>query len=101
MNSKMVLKSGERILLVMTGNANYAETVTNLTRLFLKNGTGIYVSINKPFETLKETFSRNKIKTDSIFFIDMMTKTNGVQKNSNCLYLSNPGDLTTPCRPTT
>jgi len=94
MDSKMVLKPEEKILLVMTNSANYAETATNLTKLFSKSGSGIYVSVNKPFETLKQSFIRNKIKVNSIFFIDMVTKTNDARKDSNCLYLGNPGDLT-------
>ena len=91
---KMVLKPEEKVLLVMSSSQKYSETAISITKMLSKSSCGVYVSVNKPFETLKESFSRNKININSIFFIDMVTKTKDARKDSNCLYLGNPGDLT-------
>jgi hypothetical protein len=54
-----------------------------------------YVSLNKPAAQLMKSFSKHRIKTNKIFFIDAVSR--GIQAEAdkeNVLYLSSPAALT-------
>jgi KaiC/GvpD/RAD55 family RecA-like ATPase len=57
---------------------------------------GVYVTLNKPFETMKKEFERVGVDTKLIIFIDAVTKTSGgkTEKTKNCLFIGNPENLT-------
>jgi len=56
---------------------------------------GVYVTLNKPFTTLKQLFKKTKIDTRLIVFIDAITKTVGgkINKTKECLYIGTPDNL--------
>lgn len=56
---------------------------------------GVYVTLNRPFSTIKKIFEKNGIDTRMIIFIDAVTKTVGgeVEKKDNCLFIGNPENL--------
>ena len=56
---------------------------------------GVYVTLNKPFSTMKPFFAKEGINTDMIIFIDAVTKTSGgsVEKTENCLFIGSPENL--------
>src|SRR3989338_5415735 len=91
--SKM-LKSDEKILLVGVKPSRYSDVTKEIFRIMSKSGGyWIYVTVNKPFSAIKDSFIRKKIDVSGIFFIDM-TSSSGAKKESNCLYLGDPHDLT-------
>lgn len=89
-----LLKSHEKILLVNVKPSNYSKTTKDIFQMIAKNGgCWIYVTVNKPFSAIKDSFIRKKIDVSGIFFIDM-TSSSGAKKDANCLYLGDPHDLT-------
>lgn len=96
MELKKLLKPNDRILLVNISPSKYSDITKEIFHIMSKSGGyWIYVSVNKPFVALKDSFIRNKIDIGGIFFIDMTSKpVGGIKKDANCLYLGDPHDLT-------
>lgn len=69
------------------------EIVKELTQD--ENIPGVYVTLNKPFETMEKVFKKNGIDTDIIIFIDAVTKTAGgkIEKKGRCLFIGSPENL--------
>ncbi len=57
---------------------------------------GVYISINRPYSSLKSILLREKIDVETMIFIDAITKVSGgtLEKDENCLYLDGPENLT-------
>jgi len=60
-----------------------------------ENIPGVYVTLNKPFETMQGVLKKAKIDTRVIIFIDAVTKTAGGQtkKTDKCLFIGAPDNL--------
>lgn len=59
-----------------------------------KSIPGVYVTLNKPFETMEKIFKKAKIDTRMIIFIDAVTKTGGgIEKTEKCLFIGSPENL--------
>jgi len=88
----------EYIALATVDAKNYKETNLLLIKHLTndKNTPGVYVTLNKPFETIKNEFEKNKINTQLIIFIDAVTKTSGgkTEKTKQCLFIGSPENLT-------
>ncbi len=56
---------------------------------------GVYVTLNKPYETIERILKKEKVDTRMVIFIDAVTKTAGgeLKKTKNCLYIGNPERL--------
>lgn len=89
-----MLKSHDRILLVDVKPSKYSDVTKDIFSIMSKSGGyWIYVTINKPFSAIRDSFIKRKIDISGIFFIDMASSS-GVKKDTNCLYLGDPHDLT-------
>jgi hypothetical protein len=57
---------------------------------------GIYITINKPYNTLIKYLKDNKINTKNIFFIDAISRVvgGGIRMTKDCLYIPSPTQLT-------
>ena len=54
----------------------------------------LYISINKPYESLAGKFKQNKIDVNKFYFIDCITRTAGdAQPTENCFFVSSPRAL--------
>jgi len=93
-NIKADIKNNQ-ILLVEVANAKYSEELVTLSKLLSSLGNVLYVSINRPYNSLLTLFSQHKIKTDKFFFVDAVTKTAKPSKDlKNVKFISGPGALT-------
>ncbi len=56
---------------------------------------GVYVTLNKPFHIVKEIFKKAGVNTDTLLFIDAITKTVGgdIKKTKECLFIGSPENL--------
>ncbi len=90
--------SDKEIALILSDEKKYFATnlkiLDILTNKFKEKG--IYVTVNRPFESLNEVLKKNKINTKNIFFIDAITLTiSGEAKEvPNCLFINSPNSLT-------
>ncbi len=86
------------IVLLVVDAKDYQEVTLEVIKYYTEdeNMPGIYVTLNKPFETIKNIMKNAGIDTRMIIFIDTITKTAGgaVSKNDECLFIGNPQNLT-------
>jgi len=85
----------EQVILEVIKSDQYNEVLKeNLKKLSGKRV--LYLSFNKTYESLKETFKKSKINIRNIIFVDAISKT--IKKTPDfkdqCFYCSNPGALT-------
>jgi hypothetical protein len=62
-----------------------------------RNLRGIYITINKPFYILQNTFSKSDINMDNVYFVDAVTKhmNEKTENKENCSFINSPSNLTT------
>lgn len=91
------LKGSDYIALVLVNAKNYQEKVIDLIKELTEkqNTPGVYVTLNKPFETAQRILEDAGIDTRKMIFIDGVTKTAGgaIAKTHNCLYIGSPEKL--------
>ncbi|MBD3389233.1 MAG: hypothetical protein GF416_09070 [Candidatus Altiarchaeales archaeon] len=93
----IALKSESQIIVLVMPEEEYIErlmtVVSDLSTL--DHGKICYVSLNRPYESLKRILDRVGIDSSNFFFIDAITKTAKIpDKSDNCEYISSPGALT-------
>lgn len=85
------------VVLATVGARNYQKINLEIIKHLIedKNTPGVYVTLNKPFETLESIFKKEKIDTRVIIFIDAITKTTGgeIEKTDKCLFIGAPDNL--------
>jgi len=95
---KEELKGLKQFVAIATVDARrYQKTNLEIVRVLTEqnNIPGVYVTLNKPHDTLQEAFKRAKINPDMIIFIDAVTKTAGgkIKKTDKCLFIGSPDNL--------
>lgn len=95
---KEKLKNLKQYVALATIDAkNYQKTNLGIIRQLIENENipGIYVTLNKPFETMQGIFKKEKIDSGMILFIDAVTKTAGgeIKKTDKCLFIGSPDNL--------
>lgn len=94
---KEVKNLKEFIALATVSAKDYQKTNVELVKHLTKekNIPGVYITLNKPFETMKSVLEKSGVNTKMIIFIDAVTKTAGgkVAKTKNCLFIGDPENL--------
>ncbi len=85
------------IITLVTSTENYSSVNIAIPYYLInKRGmNGLYVTMNKPYESLANILKNNNVDTKKLFFIDAIS---GVirkkeRENENCLILQNPSAL--------
>ena len=84
------------VALAVVDAKKYQKTNIGIIKTFLDQGIpGVYVTLNRPFENIKELFEIQKIDTKNVIFIDAVTKTAGgvIKKQKDCLFIGGPKNL--------
>jgi hypothetical protein len=93
MNLKEILENNQ-VLLVVLPNNDYSENLVKCLKCCKEKKIG-YVTTNKGYWALNNYFEKEKINTNSMFFIDCVSKTIGTPKIAkNCTFISSPNALT-------
>tara|TARA_Y100000310_G_scaffold56220_1_gene51528 strand:- start:1202 stop:1786 length:585 start_codon:yes stop_codon:yes gene_type:complete len=92
------LKDLKEYVALATVNAkDYQNTNIKIIRHMIEeeNIPGVYVTLNKPFKTLKKLLKNKKIDTRVVIFIDGVSKIAGgdIKKTEECLYIGSPENL--------
>ncbi len=94
---KEVKNLKEFIALATVSAEEYQKTNIQLVKHLTKekNIPGVYVTLNKPFDIMKNILEKGGVDTRMIIFIDAVTKTasGNVSKTKNCLFIGNPENL--------
>lgn len=87
----------EYVALATVEAKDYQKTNLSIIRHLTEeqNAPGVYVTLNKPFETMFNILKKAGIDSRLIIFIDAVTKIAGgnVQKKGNCLFIGSPEKL--------
>ena len=87
------LGRGAEILLIKVGPRSYVKANLEVLK-YLTNvaGGGIYVTLNKPYFSLKKNLSKEGIDLTKLVFIDCLTRQlGGSEVDANrCIYLNSP-----------
>lgn len=86
------LERGAQIILVKVDSKNYVRVSVEIVRHFTSIAEGIYVTLNKPYFSLRRTFQKEGIDLDRLIFIDCLTRQLGGEEiePERCFYLNSP-----------
>jgi len=86
--------NNSQVTLLVVPSETYNNSLLNFIKRIDKNTNG-YISINKGYSALVESFLKYKIQLSNFFFIDCVTKTiTEPKRENNCVYVSSPNALT-------
>ncbi len=84
--------------LLLVEPTNYSKINYELLRLLISHtkGKGMYITLNRSYEFMKETLAKEKIDTEKIYFIDAISKGTGDKTiiKENVQYIESPRNLT-------
>jgi len=94
MDLKKELSSNQTILLLMP-SIEYNEDIIDVVKQIADKNV-LYITLNKTFHSLQETFKKNNIDIKNIVFLDAISKTitNEPPQTKSCYYISSPEHLT-------
>jgi hypothetical protein len=93
-NLKKEIEDNQIIVLVIP-NKSYLDRLILLIKTLIKEGKILYISINKPYFTLMDSFQKHAISKDHFFFIDAITRTvKKPEPTKNVEFISGPSALT-------
>lgn len=86
------------IVLILVDAIDYLQVNLDVLKYIIneRGMSGIYITINRPADSMMKTLEENHINTQKIFFIDCISKTvsRGVERKENILYTTSPQNLT-------
>jgi KaiC/GvpD/RAD55 family RecA-like ATPase len=82
-------------ILVITPLEKLQQDLNDVMKVLTKKGiSGVYVSLNKPYRSIQQIFSDNKIDTGKVFYIDCIaSKEAKAEKVREVLHIDDPTDL--------
>ncbi|MBD3309624.1 hypothetical protein GF351_00205 [Candidatus Woesearchaeota archaeon] len=88
------LEENQAILLLVDGS-DYNKTITDIAKSLAEKQL-CYVTLNKTFKSLKEIFSKKKVKVENVVFVDAISKTikKTPDQEKGCYYVSSPAAMT-------
>jgi KaiC/GvpD/RAD55 family RecA-like ATPase len=83
-------------LAVIEPERYHKQNIKLFKQLVGKGVPGVYVTLTKPYKTIKAEFLKEKFDLDKTIFIDAVSKyiPGKVKKEDDCLYIGSPKDLT-------
>lgn len=89
-------KKGEVILLIVSAQ-KYLQVSLEVLKHYCNNqkSSCVYVSVNRPYNTLMNLIKANKINSEKLFVIDAITPPSDQQKSiKNAIFIGSPRGLT-------
>jgi len=97
-----------KIVLFLIDPKKYMQRNLSVLKVFINQNmfSGIYVTVNRPFDTLMKIMKGRGINTEKIFFIDCITKMlpgssekpldskSKYERTKNCIFIPSPSRLT-------
>lgn len=86
-----------RVVVLIIPDEQYTQKLLGITREVVEvSNSALYVSLNRPYQTLAESFSAAGIDASKLSYVDAVTQTASKAEDSgdNVKYVSSPGALT-------
>ena len=92
------IKNGAEVILIRVGAKKYVEASLEIVKYLVKDSEGIFVTLNRPYSSMKKLMAKENINLDKILFIDALTRQIGGEEidADRCIYLTSP-DPTQMC----
>uniref|UniRef100_A0A7J2TIN7 KaiC-like domain-containing protein n=1 Tax=Archaeoglobus fulgidus TaxID=2234 RepID=A0A7J2TIN7_ARCFL len=89
---KAAIDSGAEIILVKVDAKSYVKVSLEIVKFFSSFADGVYVTLNKPYFSLKRMFLKEGIDISKLYFIDSITMQVGgeIIDEDRCFYLNSP-----------
>ncbi len=89
------LEKGAEIILVKVDAKYYVKVSLEIIKYFTSVAEGIYVTLNKPYFSLKKMFLKEGIDVNRLIFIDCLTRQLGGKEidTDRCIYLNSPDPI--------
>ncbi|MEM0331199.1 MAG: hypothetical protein QXU31_00925 [Archaeoglobaceae archaeon] len=89
---KSSIDSGAEILLIKVDSKSYVKISLEIIKFFTNFADGVYVTLNKPYFSLKRMLAKEGIDLSKLYFIDSITMQVGgeVIDEERCFYLNSP-----------
>jgi len=89
---KNAIEGGAEIILVKVDAKNYVRVSLEIVKFLSSFADGVYVTLNKPYFSLKRMLSKEGVDLSKLYFIDSITMQVGgeVVDEERCFYLSSP-----------
>lgn len=89
---KNAIESGAEIILVKVDAKNYVKVSLEIIKFFSSFAGGVYVTLNKPYFSLRKILGKENIDLKKLYFIDSITMQVGgeVIDEDRCFYLTSP-----------
>ena len=86
------LDRGAEIILVKVDSRMYFRVSVDIVKYFSEIAEGIYITLNKPYFSLKKSLMKEGVKIENIYFIDCITRQLGGEEvdTDRCVYLNSP-----------
>ena len=89
------VKKGDSVLLLENAKNYQTDNIKIIKVLSHKHMKGIYVTVNRTYDSLMITFKQKKINTDSLYFVDMISRKSAIEpRGEKCIYVNSPESLT-------
>ncbi len=86
------IKEGAEIILVTVDAKKYVKASLEILKYLTKNAEGIFVTLNRPYSSMKRLMEKEGIDYTKIIFIDCITRQIGGEEidKERCFYLNSP-----------
>lgn len=86
------IKNGAEILLVIVDAKKYVKTSIEILKYLTERAEGIFVTLNRPYISVKKLMEKEGIDINKILFIDCITRQIGGEEidTEKCIYLNSP-----------
>ena len=83
-------------MLILVNAEKALKSTVRTIKLLTKEGKGIYVTLNRPYDSIKEILKKNNVDTSKLFFIDCITESASgkSRRTKDCLFISSIKNLT-------
>lgn len=89
---KEAIDNGAEIILVKVDAKSYVKVSLEIIKFFSSFAEGVYVTLNKPYFSLKKMLGKEGVDLNKLYFIDSITMQVGgeVIDEDRCFYLNSP-----------
>lgn len=86
------IDAGAEIILIKVDAKRYVEACLEIIKYLTGDSYGVFVTLNRPYSSMKKLMSREGIDTEKIIFIDALTRQiHGEEVDpERCVYLNSP-----------
>ena len=97
-NTKLLkeIEGYSTVLVICDAQKMLDNTVEIIAALLENHDSGIFITVNQPYNAIKKVLDKNNVDAKRLFFIDCITKmaVQKSEKSDDCLYISSPSALT-------